>query len=87
MVCLLVYVLLVQCFSKCVTPGRLWFQELEMRNLDLERRVQDSEQTLASALEDRERAENEVQRVVQILDVKIFDLNDLRQSLVKLISK
>lgn len=62
-------------------------QELEMRNLDLERRVQDSEQTLASALEDRERAENEVQRVVQILDVKIFDLNDLRQSLVKLISK
>ncbi|KAF4117868.1 hypothetical protein G5714_002421 [Onychostoma macrolepis] len=62
-------------------------QELEMRNVELERRVQNSEQTLASALEDRERAENEVQRVVQILDVKIFDLNDLRQSLVKLISK
>uniref|UniRef100_A0A8C1JPV8 Homer scaffold protein 3a n=1 Tax=Cyprinus carpio TaxID=7962 RepID=A0A8C1JPV8_CYPCA len=63
------------------------FQELEMRNVDLERRVQNAEQNLASALEDRERAENEVQRVVQILDVKIFDLNDLRQSLVKLISK
>uniref|UniRef100_A0A9J7YGA6 WH1 domain-containing protein n=1 Tax=Cyprinus carpio carpio TaxID=630221 RepID=A0A9J7YGA6_CYPCA len=62
-------------------------QELEMRNVDLERRVQNAEQNLASALEDRERAENEVQRVVQILDVKIFDLNDLRQSLVKLISK
>ncbi|XP_043089400.1 homer protein homolog 3 isoform X1 [Puntigrus tetrazona] len=62
-------------------------QELEMRNMDLERRVQSAEQTLASALEDRDRAENEVQRVVQILDVKIFDLNDLRQSLVKLISK
>uniref|UniRef100_A0A8C2I9P6 Homer protein homolog 3-like n=1 Tax=Cyprinus carpio TaxID=7962 RepID=A0A8C2I9P6_CYPCA len=61
--------------------------ELEMRNVDLERRVQNAEQNLASALEDRERAENEVQRVVQILDVKIFDLNDLRQSLVKLISK
>uniref|UniRef100_A0A671RCE1 WH1 domain-containing protein n=1 Tax=Sinocyclocheilus anshuiensis TaxID=1608454 RepID=A0A671RCE1_9TELE len=44
-------------------------------------------ENLASALEDRERAENEVQRVIQILDVKIFDLNDLRQSLVKLISK
>uniref|UniRef100_A0A671RCT5 WH1 domain-containing protein n=1 Tax=Sinocyclocheilus anshuiensis TaxID=1608454 RepID=A0A671RCT5_9TELE len=57
------------------------FQELEMRNVELERR------NLASALEDRERAENEVQRVIQILDVKIFDLNDLRQSLVKLISK
>uniref|UniRef100_A0A9J7ZL20 WH1 domain-containing protein n=1 Tax=Cyprinus carpio carpio TaxID=630221 RepID=A0A9J7ZL20_CYPCA len=62
-------------------------EELEMRNVDLERRVQNAEQNLASALEDRERAENEVQRVVQILDVKIFDLNDLRQSLVKLISK
>ncbi|XP_073704573.1 homer protein homolog 1-like [Garra rufa] len=62
-------------------------QELEMRNVDLERRVQNAEQNLASALEDRERAENEVQRVIQILDVKIFDLNDLRQSLVKLISK
>ncbi|XP_016305133.1 homer protein homolog 3-like [Sinocyclocheilus anshuiensis] len=64
-------------------------QELEMRNVELERRVQNTEQNLnlASALEDRERAENEVQRVIQILDVKIFDLNDLRQSLVKLISK
>ncbi|KAL1281092.1 hypothetical protein QQF64_015692 [Cirrhinus molitorella] len=62
-------------------------QELEMRNVDLERRVQNAEQNLASALEDRERAENEVQRVIQILDIKIFDLNDLRQSLVKLISK
>ncbi|XP_016352056.1 homer protein homolog 3-like isoform X1 [Sinocyclocheilus anshuiensis] len=62
-------------------------QELEMRNVELERRVQSAEQTLVSALEDRERAENEVQRVAQILDVKIFDLNDLRQSLVKLINK
>ncbi|RXN17081.1 homer -like protein [Labeo rohita] len=62
-------------------------QELEMRNVELERRVQNAEQNLSSALEDRERAENEVQRVIQILDVKIFDLNDLRQSLVKLISK
>uniref|UniRef100_A0A8C1A6R7 Homer scaffold protein 3a n=1 Tax=Cyprinus carpio carpio TaxID=630221 RepID=A0A8C1A6R7_CYPCA len=62
-------------------------QELEMRNVELERRVQNVEQNLTSALEDRERAGNEVQRVVQILDVKIFDLNDLRQSLVKLINK
>ncbi|XP_073788059.1 homer protein homolog 3 isoform X1 [Danio rerio] len=60
-------------------------QELEMRNMDLERRVDSAEQTLAAALEDRDRAHNEVQRVVQILDVKIFDLNDLRQSLLKLI--
>lgn len=62
-------------------------QELEMRNMDLERRVQSAEQNLASTLEDRERTDNEVQRVIQILDVKLFDLNDLRQSLVKLLDK
>ncbi|XP_030631078.1 homer protein homolog 3 [Chanos chanos] len=62
-------------------------RELEMRNAELERRVQSTEQTLASTLEERDRAEGEVQRVIQILDVKIFDLNDLRQSLVKLINK
>ncbi|KAI4879337.1 hypothetical protein NFI96_015709 [Prochilodus magdalenae] len=62
-------------------------QELEMRNVELERRVQNAEQSLASTLEDRDRTDNEVQRVIQILDVKIFDLNDLRQSLVKLLEK
>lgn len=62
-------------------------QELEMRNMDLERRVQSAEQSLASTLEDRDRTENEVQRVIQILDIKLFDLNDLRQSLVKLLEK
>lgn len=62
-------------------------QELEMRNMDLERRVQNAEQSLATTLEDRDRTENEVQRVIQILDVKLFDLNELRQSLVKLLEK
>ncbi|XP_018608728.1 homer protein homolog 3-like isoform X2 [Scleropages formosus] len=62
-------------------------QELEIRNVELERRVQNAEQTLASSLEDRDRTENEIQRLIEILDVKIFDLNDLRQSMVKLIDK
>ncbi|KAJ8270105.1 hypothetical protein GJAV_G00110410 [Gymnothorax javanicus] len=62
-------------------------QELEMRNLELERRVQNAEQTLVTSLGERDRAENEVQRVIDILDVKIFDLNDLRQSLAKLVDK
>ncbi|KAL4656109.1 hypothetical protein GN956_G5585 [Arapaima gigas] len=62
-------------------------QELEIRNVELERRVQNAEQTLASSLEDRDRTENEIQRFIEILDVKIFDLNDLRQSLVKLFDK
>lgn len=55
--------------------------------MDLERRVQGAEQSLASTLEDRDRTDSEVQRVIQILDLKLFDLNDLRQSLFKLLEK
>eukprot|EP00064_Thunnus_orientalis_P009644 superscaffoldBa00001239_g9669 len=62
-------------------------QEMEMRNSDLERRIQNTEQNLSNSLEDRDRTDNEIQRAVEILDIKIFDLNDLRQSLVKLIDK
>lgn len=49
--------------------------------------MEKAEQTLASSLEERDRAESEVQRVIDVLDVKIYDLNDLRQSLAKLIDK
>lgn len=62
-------------------------QETEMRNSDLERRIQNSEQNLNNSLEDRDRMDSEIQRAIEILDIKIFDLNDLRQSLVKLIDK
>ncbi|XP_020354254.1 homer protein homolog 3 isoform X1 [Oncorhynchus kisutch] len=62
-------------------------QGLETRNAELEQRVEKAEQTLASSLEERDRAESEVQRVIDVLDVKIYDLNDLRQSLAKLIDK
>ncbi|XP_039622509.1 homer protein homolog 3-like isoform X1 [Polypterus senegalus] len=62
-------------------------QELEMQNAELERRAQNAEQSLASSLEERERAEREVQRILDILDVKIFDLTDLRQSLAKMVEK
>ncbi|KAI1891856.1 hypothetical protein AGOR_G00148040 [Albula goreensis] len=62
-------------------------QELEARNTDLEQRVQSAEQTLASSVEERNQAEREVQRVISVLDVKIFDLTDLRQSLAKLVDK
>lgn len=58
-----------------------------MRNSELERRIQNSEQNLNSSLEDRDRMDSEIQRAIEILDIKIFDLNDLRQSLVKLIDK
>ncbi|KAG7487874.1 hypothetical protein MATL_G00028100 [Megalops atlanticus] len=62
-------------------------QELEARNSELEQRVQSVEQTLTSSLEERARADGEVQRLIEVLDVKIFDLNNLRQSLAKLIDK
>ncbi|KAG7214595.1 hypothetical protein INR49_010486, partial [Caranx melampygus] len=62
-------------------------REMEMRNSDLERRIQNTEQNLSNSLEERDRMDNEIQRAIEILDIKIFDLNDLRQSLVKLIDK
>lgn len=58
-----------------------------MRNSELERRIQNSEQNLNSSLEERDRMDAEIQRAIEILDIKIFDLSDLRQSLFKLIGK
>ncbi|XP_054620806.1 homer protein homolog 3-like isoform X2 [Dunckerocampus dactyliophorus] len=62
-------------------------REVEMRNSELERRIQNTEQNLGNSLEERDRLDTELQRAIEILDIKIFDLNDLRQSLVKLIDK
>nr|XP_020471903.1 homer protein homolog 3-like isoform X3 [Monopterus albus] len=63
------------------------FREMEMRNAELERRIQNTEQNLSNSLEERDRMDTEIQRAIEILDIKIFDLNDLRQSLVKLLEK
>ncbi|XP_056131639.1 homer protein homolog 3-like [Lampris incognitus] len=62
-------------------------RELERRNAELEESVHDTEKTLASSQEQREQAESEVRRVIEVLDLKIYDLNDLRQTLSKLIDK
>ncbi|XP_061797878.1 homer protein homolog 3 isoform X2 [Nerophis lumbriciformis] len=62
-------------------------REVEMRNSELERRIQNTEQNLNNSMEDRDRLDTELQRSIEILDIKIFDLNDLRQSLVKLVDK
>lgn len=62
-------------------------QDLERRNCDLENRVQSAEKTLASNREEQDQAEVEVRHIIDVLDVKIADLNDLRQSLAKLIDK
>ncbi|XP_010784162.1 homer protein homolog 3 [Notothenia coriiceps] len=62
-------------------------EDLERLNSNLEDRVQSTEKTLASSREEQNQAEVEVQRIIEVLDVKICDLNDLRQSLAKLIDK
>ncbi|XP_034737138.1 homer protein homolog 3b isoform X1 [Etheostoma cragini] len=62
-------------------------QDLERRNCDLEARVQNAEKTLKSNREEQDQTEVEVRHIIDVLDVKIGDLNDLRQSLAKLIDK
>ncbi|KAM9385786.1 homer protein homolog 3-like [Pholidichthys leucotaenia] len=62
-------------------------QDLERRNTELEDRVQRAEKTLASNREEQAHAEVEVQRIIEVLDIKIGDLNGLRDSLAKLINK
>uniref|UniRef100_A0A672MQ33 Homer protein homolog 3-like n=1 Tax=Sinocyclocheilus grahami TaxID=75366 RepID=A0A672MQ33_SINGR len=62
-------------------------QDLEVKNSELERRVRSAEGTLASSQDARSRAESAVQKVIETLDVKIYDLSDLQQSLAKLLEK
>nr|XP_055040347.1 homer protein homolog 3b isoform X2 [Misgurnus anguillicaudatus] len=62
-------------------------QDLEEKNAELKNRVQLAEMALASSLDARNRVEGEVHRVVETLDVKIYDLSDLRQNLAKLLEK
>lgn len=61
-------------------------QDVERRNTELEGQIQSAEKTLASSQEEQAQAEVEVRRVVEVLDVKICDLSELRQSLAKLIT-
>ncbi|XP_053906284.1 homer protein homolog 3 isoform X1 [Cuculus canorus] len=60
-------------------------QELETRNAELERSLHLAEQTLAETLAEREKIQNEVTKVAEIMDVKIFELSEIRQGLAKLV--
>ncbi|NXF88152.1 HOME3 protein, partial [Eubucco bourcierii] len=60
-------------------------QELEQRNAELEQRLQLAEQSLAETLAEREKIHNEVTKVAEIMDVKIFELTEIRQGLAKLV--
>uniref|UniRef100_A0A3Q3NP21 Homer scaffold protein 3b n=1 Tax=Labrus bergylta TaxID=56723 RepID=A0A3Q3NP21_9LABR len=76
-----------QLTAYCDTHCPNLMTDLERRNSELEDQVQSAEKTLASSEEEREQAEGEVRRVIEVLDVKICDLKDLKQSLAKLIDK
>ncbi|KAJ6664349.1 hypothetical protein lerEdw1_008568 [Lerista edwardsae] len=60
-------------------------QELERRNTELERRLRLAEQTLSETLSEREKMFHEVTKVAEIMDMKIFELSELRQDLAKLV--
>ncbi|XP_051532245.1 homer protein homolog 3-like [Myxocyprinus asiaticus] len=62
-------------------------QDLEVKNVELESRVQTAEKALASSQVARNNVESEVQKAIETLDVKIYDLSDLRQNLAKLLEK
>lgn len=79
--------------ARCFTPvlhlfpnAYLGLQDVERRNTELEGQIQSAEKTLASSQEAQAQAEVEVRRVIEVLDVKICDLSELRQSLAKLIT-
>uniref|UniRef100_A0A8C6YWM5 Homer protein 3 n=1 Tax=Nothoprocta perdicaria TaxID=30464 RepID=A0A8C6YWM5_NOTPE len=73
--------------GSCVTAPcpRVPVQELETRNAELERRLHLAEQTLAESLAEREKMQSEVIKVAEIMDVKIFELSEIRQGLAKLV--
>ncbi|XP_066196231.1 homer protein homolog 3 isoform X1 [Sylvia atricapilla] len=60
-------------------------EELEARNAELEQRLQAAEQSLARSGAHRDKLHGEVTRVAEIMDVKIFELSELRQGLAKLV--
>ncbi|XP_026076835.1 homer protein homolog 3 isoform X2 [Carassius auratus] len=62
-------------------------QDLEVKNSELDKRVRTAESALASSQDARSRAECAVQKVIETLDVKIYDLSDLRQNLAELLEK
>lgn len=62
-------------------------QDVERHNSELEAQVQAAEQTLESSRQEQQQAEGEVRRILEVLDLKLCDLSELRQSLATLIGK
>ncbi|KAG8126931.1 hypothetical protein E2320_021973 [Naja naja] len=60
-------------------------QDLERQNTELERRLHLAEQSLSETLSEREKMYQEVSKLAEIMDMKIFELSELRQDLAKLV--
>ncbi|KAM4888146.1 homer protein homolog 3 isoform 1-T3 [Thomomys bottae] len=59
-------------------------QDLETRNSELEHQLRATERTLEEVRAERERARAEVGRAAQLLDVRLFELSELREGLARL---
>ncbi|XP_021078739.1 homer protein homolog 3 isoform X2 [Mesocricetus auratus] len=59
-------------------------QDLETRNAELEQQLRAMECSLEEARAERERARVEVGRAAQLLDVRLFELSELREGLARL---
>lgn len=59
-------------------------QDLEARNVELEHRLRAMERSLEEARTERARARAEVGRAAQLLDVRLFELGELREGLARL---
>ncbi|XP_048198591.1 homer protein homolog 3 isoform X1 [Perognathus longimembris pacificus] len=59
-------------------------QDLETRNVELEHQLRATERSLEEARAERERARVEVGRAAQLLDVRLFELSELREGLARL---
>lgn len=60
-------------------------QEVEIRNKDLEGQLSDLEQRLERSQTEQEAFRNNLKTLLEILDGKIFELSELRDSLAKLL--
>ncbi|XP_012924203.1 homer protein homolog 3 isoform X2 [Heterocephalus glaber] len=59
-------------------------QDLEVRNTELEHQLRATERSLEEVRAERERARAEVGRAAQLLDVRLFELSELREGLARL---
>ncbi|KAM7142389.1 homer protein homolog 3 [Molossus nigricans] len=59
-------------------------QDLETRNVELEHQLRVTEHSLEEARAEREQARAEVGRAAQLLDVRLFELSELREGLARL---